>query len=1161
MVRSDIEREYTERTRRYLDIVSINEQFKNSVNIEYDLNSYHKLSEYIPTDDICEVMQYFFNAAEVNKNNRANILVGPYGKGKSYLVLSLLQLFMLDKDDENVTVFLNKLKQVNSELYNQYIRIKNSGLKLLPVIINSNYTHLAQALNVALKEALDTAGLNGVFPDTAFDVSLKVLAQWNDDSTYKENVDQCLKKSGMNLKAIKNGLKEYDIQALKSFETLYNCVINGLEFNPLTNDDVVKNYQDISVKLKDYGYSGLFVVFDEFSKFIDADNDSLLLDLKILQDLAEAAQRSGKNSQLHLCCITHKSLNAYYGNKKEATVNAFRTVEGRFKEVNFTRSMDQSYQIISLAINKKENFDKVIGAYYVANQDFYNELSVLDLFADTSLKSIGKGCFPMNPLTTYAVVEVSEKVAQNERTLFTFISDNDSNSLSTFIRNNGTGLFNVDKIYDYFKELFKKSDDKTIREIERKAEINLSKTGDLLEKKIIKVLAIMKIVGNTLFVPVVDMLANSLEISREEALSALNSLVEKKMLKKHLATEQYDFALASSKNITNKVDLILASKSKIDKLSSILNESFKNQFVLPRKYNAVKKMTRFYKEKYISDFELFALNSFEVFYKDEFCDGLIFNVINTMNDVDKVRSHFKNMQYSNTVILKMQPSPISESVKSAIYHLNALKEVLSDKGLDDLDKEQTKIIYDDEVNELKSALGLVFNTKIVDVISQYDVSDYNELLSLIMEKEYALTPIFNVEMINKENGVSSQYIKPRNKVVDFYINNEVDLNQEYLEDYSLSSPENTVYRALKHSDSPELREVLDVIKEFFRSTEITRMSAVDLISKLKKAPYGVRNGVLPLYIGVAISELNGDLIMYNGSRELDLNADNINKMIAQPSNYYLNLKEGSNEKTKFLNDLLAVFDLVSANNFKQDMDIAIKYLQRMVMNQPQIVRCLNTKNDFIDLEDSYVRLNSVFNNFNLNKYDTLFETIPELFGNNFEDTINKLKLYSDEVNRCIEYYSKSIADSIKDMFNSCKDESLFNSVDAWIENNDIRSKILENKEKDFVRIFDVQNYNDVNLVNLISKVVLGTRITDWNKDKKEELLAQLKLIKEGSVKRAKVSVNVSDNLNTVEYQNVEISKIGKLLKNNVEDIFDEFGDSVSNEEKISILNSLIKELL
>lgn len=142
-----------------------------------------------------------------------------------------------------------------------------------------------------------------------------------------------------------------------------------------------------------------------------------------------------------------------------------------------------------------------------------------------------------------------------------------------------------------------------------------------------------------------------------------------------------------------------------------------------------------------------------------------------------------------------------------------------------------------------------------------------------------------------------------------------------------------------------------------------------------------------------VNELKEDLILYNGSREVDLNADNINKLIAQPNNYYLNLKKGSNKKTKFLNDLLAVFDLVSANNFKQDMDIAIKYLQKMVMNQPQIIRCLNSKNNFIDLDNSYVQLNAVFNSFNLNKYDTLFETIPGLFNDSFENTVDKLKSY------------------------------------------------------------------------------------------------------------------------------------------------------------------------
>ena len=40
-------------------------------------------------------------------------------------------------------------------------------------------------------------------------------------------------------------------------------------------------------------------------------------------------------------------------------------------------------------------------------------------------------------------------------------------------------------------------------------------------------------------------------------------------------------------------------------------------------------------------------------------------------------------------------------------------------------------------------------------------------------------------------------ILPRNKVVDLYINSEVDLDLDHLEEYSLSSPENTIYRALK----------------------------------------------------------------------------------------------------------------------------------------------------------------------------------------------------------------------------------------------------------------------------------------------------------------------------------------------------------------------------
>ena len=111
----------------YSDLIGVKEQFRNSVNIEYDLMDFKKIAEYIPTEDICEVIKYYFDCIEDSHFNRATILEGPYGKGKSYLVLSLIQLMLLDSDEPNVKTFLSNLEKVNKEIYEQYIRIKKGS--------------------------------------------------------------------------------------------------------------------------------------------------------------------------------------------------------------------------------------------------------------------------------------------------------------------------------------------------------------------------------------------------------------------------------------------------------------------------------------------------------------------------------------------------------------------------------------------------------------------------------------------------------------------------------------------------------------------------------------------------------------------------------------------------------------------------------------------------------------------------------------------------------------------------------------------------------------------------------------------------------------------------------------------------------------------------
>ena len=112
-------------------------------------------------------------------------------------------------------------------------------------------------------------------------------------------------------------------------------------------------------------------------------------------------------------------------------------MEGRFKEIYFNRSIEQNYEIIEQTIKKNKNFEKYINNYIFNNKMFYNELKNEFAFCRINKveETLFKGCFPLNPATVFAVISLSEKIAQNERTLFTFLTDDDVYSLKYFINN------------------------------------------------------------------------------------------------------------------------------------------------------------------------------------------------------------------------------------------------------------------------------------------------------------------------------------------------------------------------------------------------------------------------------------------------------------------------------------------------------------------------------------------------------------------------------------------------------------------------------------------------------------------------------------------------------------------------------------------------------
>ena len=66
---------------------------------------------------------------------------------------------------------------------------------------------------------------------------------------------------------------------------------------------------------------------------------------------------------------------------------------------------------------------------------------------------MAKGCYPLTPVCAYALLNISEKIGQNERTVFTFLAGNEPGSLNRIMEGgNRENLIGVEYVYDYFKK-------------------------------------------------------------------------------------------------------------------------------------------------------------------------------------------------------------------------------------------------------------------------------------------------------------------------------------------------------------------------------------------------------------------------------------------------------------------------------------------------------------------------------------------------------------------------------------------------------------------------------------------------------------------------------------------------------------------------------------
>ncbi len=1162
---------------KYKDYISVNENFQYSVNLQFDINNISKINEYIPTKDGCELLGQYFNSV-LNSKNRATTLIGPYGKGKSHLLLVLITLLnnYNTEDKKDIDIFLNKIKKVDSDTYELIKNIRDTKTKLMPIIINSNYGDLNQAFLLALSESLEREKLSSIVVNTYFDIALKVILKWEDE--YKDvisEIKKCLSEYNCSFKDLKQGLKNYSEEYYAIFKNVYSCILHGQEFNPLVNSDIVKIYKDMAHEITEYGYSGMFIVFDEFSKFLEyVENSHMMKDLKLLQDFAELANRTGETEQIHLSCITHKTINQYAKNLTEDKLNAFKTVEGRFKELYFNRSIEQNYEIVSYALNKKDGYDEIFDTFYNKYLNTYDEIKSLTIFknVDKIEDILYRGCYPLNPLTVYCLIQLSEKIAQNERTLFTFLTDDDQNGLKYFISNNSKGLFNVSKIYDYFRPLFKKETTDVIRNIWLKTENALAKCNELEEKDLIKSLSIIYMINETeILVPDDNTLRLSVDMASSKYEEIINKLIDKSIIKRRKITNELDFTNIYNRELSKEIKRLSENQFYDINIKDLINEVETKKYSLPRRYNEEFKITRFFDNVYMTEEELLSIKNLDILFENNYCDGVIINLIRNSRNVQSIIDHFIELK-NDRVVLRIPKTIFPKNIVSLLREYKSIEYLINNKENDETNNELS-LIKKETMEVLIEQLSIYFSS---DNIQEYlymnnknkNVTNLSSYLSNICFDIYSKTPIVNNEMINKRE-LSAPIKKARDIVIDTVLNNDLSLIK------SKTSAEATIYKAIvDKKNTSSIKEVLKIINSFVENSENQKLSFSELYKKLESKPYSIRKGIIPILLSIALYNYSDIIIIYFMNKEIDLDANNLIKINDNPEKYYILTEKGTTDKIKYLSNLMYIYDIPNLDNQRINLKKLVDGMRRWILSLPRILREYSNDYNYLNINDKYIIIKNELLRPDINNNEFIYQKLIEIFGtNNYEEIKELIKDMKQTFDSFMNSYCEYVIKETKEIFNKNHKGSLNSLLKDWLIDNELESSnmIFDIKTRELIEyVKELTTHDENDIIEKISKIVTGFYIEDWQpneinnfKEELEKIINNINELDQNSVDSSNKITLISGDEKIEKYlsNSDELSALGNTMKNNIEEIINEYGDSLTEQEKISVLIDIMKKYM
>ena len=1197
------------------EMISVASGFQYSVNIGYDINHDDKLQNFIPTKSSLELMQDILLSTQDSSTERARVLVGAYGKGKSHIVLTILSILM--RKDWDLFKKLKAKVEENAALSQCVENYYDSGKKLLPVIISGSSSSMPQSFLLALQKSLSENDLMDIMPETNYQAAINAIKKW--ETEFPDTYKKLRKEIGRPVDKLVKDIEQYNVEAYEEFVKLYPSLTSGSVFNPFVGFDVIELYESVVKYIKSKGYSGIYVVYDEFSKFLEANiKEASVSDTKMLQDFAEKCNRSGEN-QLHLMLISHKEIANYIDTLPKQKVDGWKGVSERFKHIHLNNNFTQTYEIISSVIlkdNKKRwrsfkktyagTFDELISRY--TSHAIFSD-STEDIVANTIY-----GCYPLHPVTTFMLPRLSERVAQNERTLFTFLSANGTSTLPKFLEAYQDDTFSAitpDMIFDYFEPLFRK--ESYTSDLHRNYALTkniLDKlTGNVLETKIVKTISLIYILEQfDKIKPTASELVEiySLDYEQDEIRQAIDDLIYKEyVIYLKLSNDFLRLKQSSDVNIKQEIaDMIERNKARFT-VKGTLNSASVDNYMYPSRYNDDREMTRYFTFVFINESEVTEDTDWNVKSESVNGDGVIYGIIPGSSDsIKMLRKMVTKTSKGSERCIFVIPNKYTE-ISDIVLKFNAVTELRDAAEGNDLLFDEYEVVYEDLRDVITEFIGQYTHPENFQAVYIHNGKEKSitrkagltGLMSDICERVYSRTPVINNEAINKSE-LTGVAVNSRSKIIAGLLRNtlepglgltgtgqEVSIMRSTLLRKNIIIEENGITKVNLNTGDADMDYMLGLISGFIQGAKKTGESNFkdlyyELISPVKGL--GLRKALIPIYLAAVLHEYRQEAVIVSEFGEVPISADTLLQIEADPSLFKIKYLEWDPDKERFVDSLETVFAgfINEAEKTANSYDYVVSAMKRWYMALPKYSKERKPKNE----ERRYGALVRLLKQ-NIGSYDLLFVKLPKEIGDdkNYSAVADEIKHAKAYYDNAINLLIERLIEDIKGVFavagveNLPARSSMTSVVKDWSEslNQSVFEQLFENGADRFLGLVrDISN-DERDFVIKLGKLITDLRIEDWDDKTVEQFEKRLKEYKmtaeefsgedESAVggETSAYSLTFIDDEGkavTKRFDKVEQSKRGKLLMNSIIADIDSMGHAISEQEKRQILMEVLKKM-